>query len=114
MDERIRWLLANSDLTTAAAMQFVADIFLLGVEAAEYREELDSDAIEEARAEYERIMGEEVADNPIDELARLKADPNSWLNASGITSSWPNTSNDPPELPKLRIVTKDEGGHTDD
>jgi hypothetical protein len=128
MDAKIRWLLANSELTTMAAGQFVSEVFLLGVAASDYRakdqikrrrkaEKEDDEVlaeIEELRLAYQRVIGEEVAATPEAELERLKADPNSWLNASGIKSSWPNSLNDPPDPPKLRIVAKDEGGHTDD
>jgi hypothetical protein len=131
MDAKIRWLLANSELTTRAAGLFVSECFMLGVAAAEWRDkdqikrrrkakkaELADDEvlaeIEELRLAYQRVIGEEVAATPEAELERLKADPNSWLNTSGIKSSWPNTSNYPPELPKLRIVAKDEGGKVQD
>jgi hypothetical protein len=127
MDAKIRWLLANSELTTRAAGLFVSECFMLGVAAAEWRDkdqikrrrkaEKEDDVlaeIEELRLAYQRVIGEEVAATPEAELERLKADPNSWLNTSGIKSSWPNTSNEPPELPKLRIVAKDEGGKVQD
>jgi hypothetical protein len=133
MDTKIRWLLANSELTTRAAGLFVSECFMLGVEAAEWREkrenkrrkaemaaaeeaELVAAEIEELRLAYQRVIGEEVAATPEAELERLRADPNSWLNNSGIKSTWPSDEptkwRDP--TPILRIVTKDEGGHTDD
>lgn len=38
--EKIRYLLANSELTPNAAMQFVADVFKLGVEASAFRDDV--------------------------------------------------------------------------
>jgi hypothetical protein len=97
MDTKIRWLLANSDLTTRAAGLFVSECFMLGVAAADWRDkdqikrrrkaEKEDDVlaeIEELRLAYQRVIGEEVAATPEAELERLKADPNSWLNTSGI------------------------------
>jgi hypothetical protein len=40
LDEKINFLVANSDMTADCAMQFVADIFKLGVLAAPCRKEM--------------------------------------------------------------------------
>lgn len=38
--ERVRFLVANSDMTSECAMQFVADVFKLGVEASAFRDDV--------------------------------------------------------------------------
>jgi hypothetical protein len=38
--EKVRWLVSNSDITSEAAIQFVADVFKLGVDASAFRDDV--------------------------------------------------------------------------